>query len=106
MRMGVLRTAHLRQAAGDHPGARLVVTPDSETAGGGALDETIPARIRREVRGLRGLSTSLGGFEPDRRPGGDEGEAAIVSYRPLSSGGTGVRRSVSGYGDRLVSPVT
>ena len=95
---------YIQVIAAESPG--LVVTPDSETAGGGALDETIPARIRREVRGLRGLSTSLGGFEPDRRPGGDEGEAAIVSYRPLSSGGIGVRRSVSGYGDRPVSPVT
>jgi choline/glycine/proline betaine transport protein len=76
---------YIQVIAAETPG--LVVTPDSETAaGGGGPDETIPARIRREVRSLRGLSTSLGGFEPDRRPGGDAGEAAIVSYRPLSSG--------------------
>lgn len=76
---------YIQVIAAESPG--LVVTPDSETAAaGGAPDESIPAQIRREVRGLRGLSTSLGGFEPDRRPGGDEGEAAIVSYRPLSSG--------------------
>ena len=65
----------------------LVVTPDSESeAGGGAPDEKLSARIRREVRGLRGVSASLGGFAPDRRSTGGAGEAAIISYRPLSSG--------------------
>ena len=76
---------YIQVIAAEPPGH--VITPDSESAAGaGEPDETIPQRIRREVRGLRGMSASLGGFEPDRRTGGDADGAAIVSYRPLSSG--------------------
>ncbi|GAA4513626.1 BCCT family transporter [Brevibacterium yomogidense] len=65
----------------------MVLTPGTEAAAEGVrTGERLSARLRREVRGLRGVSASLGGFEPDTPATGDAGDPAIVSYRPLNTG--------------------
>lgn len=66
----------------ERPDAPAAEATDAQRSSG----ERLSTRLRKEVRGLRGVSASLGGLAPDRRSAAEADEAAIVSYRPLSSG--------------------
>src|SRR5699024_8748520 len=47
--------------------------------------EPLSTRLRREVRGLRGVSTSLGGLPREREEQSSAVDPNIVSYRPVPS---------------------